>query len=73
MPQRLAWEITPSGPGTVKLKLIHDRLTDKYYDGVSEGWPAVLSSLKSLLESGTPLAFHEKEHASAADTSNSDA
>lgn len=64
LPERLVWEITPSGPGSVLLKLIHDRLTDKYYEGVSEGWPKILSSLKSLLECGTPIVFHEKEQAS---------
>lgn len=73
VPERLLWEITPSGPGTVKLKLIHDRLTDKYYEAVGEGWPLILSSLKSLLETGAPLAFDKKEHASAADTSSGDA
>jgi uncharacterized protein YndB with AHSA1/START domain len=60
VPERLIWQITPSGPGTVKLKLIHDRLTEEYYQGVSEGWPAILSSLKSLIERGTPLAYYEK-------------
>jgi hypothetical protein len=26
-------------------------------DGISKGWPAILSSLKSLLETGTALAI----------------
>jgi hypothetical protein len=26
-------------------------------DGISKGWPAILSSLKSMLESGTALAI----------------
>jgi hypothetical protein len=26
-------------------------------DGVSKGWPAILASLKSLLETGTALAI----------------
>jgi hypothetical protein len=26
-------------------------------DGISKGWPAILASLKSLLESGTALAI----------------
>lgn len=60
LPEQLSWQITPSGPGTVKLKLIHDRVTEEFYEGVSEGWPAILSSLKSLLERGTPLAYHKK-------------
>lgn len=59
-PERLAWQITSSGPGTVMLKLIHDRLTEEWYKGVSEGWPSILSSLKTLLEQGKPLAFHPR-------------
>ena len=27
----------------------------KFLDGISKGWPAILSSLKSMLETGTPL------------------
>ena len=60
LPERLVWEITPSGPGTVKLKLTHEQLTDEYYQGVSEGWPVILSSLKSLIEMGKPLVYHER-------------
>ena len=60
LPERLSWQITSSGPGTVKLRLVHDRLTDEYYEGVSEGWPVILSSLKSLLEMGRPLAYHQR-------------
>ena len=60
LPERLVWQITPSGPGTVKLLLVHDRLTEEFYEGVSQGWPTILSSLKSLLEVGKPLAFHPR-------------
>lgn len=59
LPEHLTWEITPSGPGTVMLKLIH-KLSEKFYEGVSQGWPAMLSSLKSLLELGRPLDFHPR-------------
>jgi len=27
----------------------------KFLDGVSKGWPAILSGLKSMLETGKPL------------------
>jgi hypothetical protein len=27
----------------------------KFFDGISKGWPAILSSLKSTLETGKPL------------------
>ncbi|MBV9559902.1 MAG: hypothetical protein JOY90_05490 [Bradyrhizobium sp.] len=32
-------------------------VADKLLDGISKGWPAILSSLKSLLETGTALAI----------------
>lgn len=60
-PERLTWEIEESGPGTVMLKITHEQLTEKYFQGVSEGWPAILSSMKSLLETGKTLAFDEKK------------
>jgi uncharacterized protein YndB with AHSA1/START domain len=62
-PERLVWQIAPSGPGTVKLLLVHDRLTEECFQGVGQGWPEILSSLKSLLEVGTPLAFTRTNHA----------
>jgi len=42
----------------VQLKITHsiDREHAKVIDAVSDGWPQILSSLKSLLESGEPLA-----------------
>jgi hypothetical protein len=35
----------------------HDRLApgSEMLEGITEGWPKVLSSLKSLLETGRPL------------------
>jgi uncharacterized protein YndB with AHSA1/START domain len=56
-PERLTWRITKSGPGTVALELTHEHLTDEYAASVGRGWGAVLSSLKTLLETGAPLAF----------------
>jgi len=45
----------------VKLTLMHEGFVGaegaKLLDGVSKGWPAILSSLKSLLETGTALAI----------------
>jgi uncharacterized protein YndB with AHSA1/START domain len=41
----------------VKLTVLHDRLSPAMEKGVTAGWPAVLSSLKSLLESGKPMAM----------------
>ena len=43
--------------GAVKLTVTHeiDRPQSKLIDAVSNGWPAILSSLKSLLETGKSL------------------
>jgi uncharacterized protein YndB with AHSA1/START domain len=43
----------------VKLTLTHEGFIEggKMLDGISKGWPAILASLKSLLESGTALAI----------------
>jgi uncharacterized protein YndB with AHSA1/START domain len=42
---------------SVKLTVIHemDRPGSKFIEAVSSGWPMILSSLKSLLETGEPL------------------
>ena len=41
----------------VKLTMIHDDFEpgSKVFEGISQGWPLVLSSLKSLLETGESL------------------
>jgi uncharacterized protein YndB with AHSA1/START domain len=41
----------------VKLTLTHQGFTEggKFFSAVSKGWPAILSGLKSLLETGKPL------------------
>lgn len=54
---RVAFQLEQQGP-VVKLTLTHDELDEKdekFYAGISQGWPAVLSNLKSLLEGGRPL------------------
>ena len=55
--QRLTWQIESSGPGTVKLTLIHENMTEKAYRGVVAGWPALIGSLKTLLETGRTIEF----------------
>jgi uncharacterized protein YndB with AHSA1/START domain len=57
-PTLVTYEIEPSGEA-VRLTLTesHDRpIDDDILSGGREGWPAILSSLKSLLETGQPLA-----------------
>ena len=57
-PTLVTWEIEPSGEA-VKLTLTHEDFEEDsvILDGISRGRPAILSSLKSLLESGTALAI----------------
>lgn len=45
----------------VKLTVVHDGFEpgSELRNGVSEGWPALLSSLKSFLETGSPLSEPE--------------
>ena len=53
---RMTYEIEKKGE-SVKLTVIHEmeRGGSKLIDAVSGGWPMILSSLKSLLETGEPL------------------
>ena len=53
---RVTFEIEPLGD-VVRLTVTHDRLEpgSEMLKGITEGWPKVLSSLKSLLEVGRPL------------------
>jgi uncharacterized protein YndB with AHSA1/START domain len=55
---RVTWEIEPQDGGTCLVTLTHDRLegSPKTAAGVSgAGWMFVLSSMKSLLETGDAL------------------
>jgi uncharacterized protein YndB with AHSA1/START domain len=54
---RCTFELEPVGT-SVKLTIVHemDKPGAKLIDGVSQGWPHLLASLKSLLETGEPLA-----------------
>jgi uncharacterized protein YndB with AHSA1/START domain len=55
-PSRVTFTLEPHG-SLVKLTLTHEGFAGDsvVYDGISKGWPAILSSLKSLLETGKPL------------------
>ena len=58
-PTLVTWEIEPAGDG-VKLTLLqsHDRpISDDILSGGRTGWPAMLSSLKSLLETGQAMVI----------------
>ena len=56
----VTYQIEPAGDGTIRLTLTqaHDRpLSDDILSGGRTGWPAMLSSLKSLLENGNALVI----------------
>jgi uncharacterized protein YndB with AHSA1/START domain len=57
-PSRVAYELSAAGPSTTKLQVMHDDFDGPTatYTGSVEGWPLMMSSLKSLLETGKPLA-----------------
>ncbi|MEA2884046.1 MAG: hypothetical protein QOH32_3302 [Bradyrhizobium sp.] len=58
-PTLVTWEIEPAGDA-VRLTLMqaHDRpISDDILSGGRAGWPAILSSMKSLLETGTALSI----------------
>jgi uncharacterized protein YndB with AHSA1/START domain len=58
---RLTYDLEPQGD-SVKLTLIHEmeQKDSKLIDAVSNGWPGILSSLKSLLETGESLEVTRK-------------
>jgi uncharacterized protein YndB with AHSA1/START domain len=53
---RVTFELEPIGD-VVRLTVTHDRLEpgSDMLQGITQGWPKVLSSLKSLMESGRAL------------------
>jgi len=52
----VTFDLEPHG-SIVKLTVKHDNLAEggKTFLGISEGWPMVIASLKSILETGRPL------------------
>jgi uncharacterized protein YndB with AHSA1/START domain len=57
-PTKVVFNLEPHGK-LVKLTLTHEDFEEGsvILDGISKGWPAILSSLKSMLESGAALAI----------------
>jgi uncharacterized protein YndB with AHSA1/START domain len=57
-PSRVTFELQPLG-SVVKLILTHGDFagTSATSETTRHGWPAIMSSLKSLLETGNPLPF----------------
>ena len=61
---RCTIEIEPSPQG-MKLTITHaiDKAQSKLIEAVSGGWPRILSSLKTLLETGQPMPSTDRPHA----------
>jgi uncharacterized protein YndB with AHSA1/START domain len=59
---RMTFELEPQADATVKLTVTHemDKPGSKLIEGVSQGWPRILASLKSLLETGESLEATRK-------------
>lgn len=62
---RVTFDIIPYDGGLTKLTVTHDDLIkgSGMEQGVTKGWPIVLSSLKSFLETGTGLNVFAKPKA----------
>lgn len=56
---RCTYEIEAQGEVT-KLTVLHESGAQAFIDAVAKGWPMILSSLKSLLETGNPLPRTDK-------------
>jgi uncharacterized protein YndB with AHSA1/START domain len=52
---RVTYTLAPNGD-SIMLTVLHEELSDAVAAGISTGWPRIISSIKSLLESGKPLA-----------------
>jgi uncharacterized protein YndB with AHSA1/START domain len=54
---RVVFEIEAQGDGLVRLTVTHEDLErdPQMLAGISDGWPKILSNLKTLLETGRPL------------------
>jgi uncharacterized protein YndB with AHSA1/START domain len=54
---RVSYELLDAGSNTTRLRIVHDDFDGQTatYTGSIEGWPLMMSSLKSLLETGKAL------------------
>jgi uncharacterized protein YndB with AHSA1/START domain/DNA-binding transcriptional ArsR family regulator len=61
-PTRISWEIEPQGE-MCRLTVTHEGFTARTatYESVGGGMPYILSALKTLLETGTPLSGRSEE------------
>ncbi|MBA4781733.1 MAG: SRPBCC domain-containing protein [Rhizobiales bacterium] len=57
-PSKCTFEITEAMPGVAKLTLVHEDFDGETatYRAVGQGWMVILSGLKTLLETGSPMS-----------------
>jgi uncharacterized protein YndB with AHSA1/START domain len=57
-PSRVTYDLSHAN-GATKLTVTHDQFTpnSEVLKGISQGWPQILSSMKSYLERGAPMAM----------------
>lgn len=55
---RVTFEISNYAKGLVRLTVTHEELDSQMFNGITNGWPSVLSNLKTYLETGKHLAGH---------------
>jgi uncharacterized protein YndB with AHSA1/START domain len=60
---RITYEIEPMDEEVCRLRVTHDQMREGANDELYGGWPMILSSLKSLLETGKALHFEPPEEA----------
>ena len=58
----VAFDLEEAAGGVVKLTVVHDGFEpgSEVLKGITNGWPAVISSLKTLLETGSALPAPER-------------
>ena len=58
-PSHVLWEIRDLGTGTCQLRVVHDEFDARgaTHEAVRTSLPVIVSSLKSLLETGQPLTL----------------
>ena len=73
-PSRVEWILTPGADGVTRVTTVHRdlALSPRTADSVGTGWPWILDSLKSLLETGEPLAGTAPDGAPPADPAPTD-
>ena len=55
-PSRVTWQLTPVGDGKTRVQMIHEDMGQATRDYVEGGWEHILAGLKSVVESGEPVA-----------------